>query len=295
MKYKIFTYDSFTKEKFKGNSAGVVLNAASLTKNSMQSIACELGYSETAFIIETTDEITVRFFTPNSEIDICGHATIAYITALYENNILNNLKEGNNRIYVKNNLGVFPIIVEIQNNNLKNVLMYQDTPALDYKGIENLKSEILDALGIDEQSVDNNFSIVKAYTGLWDLLIPLKNIKILENLKIDSEKIKKISKKLNIISFHPFVMDKNKEFHVRNFAPVVDIPEEAATGTSNGALTYYLYSINKIKDNEQIKIHQGKSMNRESIIIGQIQLENNKVEVLIGGTAVKIIDGFIEI
>lgn len=295
MKYKIFTYDSFTDKKFKGNPAGVVFNAASLSKENMQNIAHELGYPETAFILDTKEDITVKFFTPNSEIDLCGHATIAYVTALYENNILPNLKDGINKIYVKNNLGKFPIIVEISGQKLKNVLMYQDRAALKYDGIDELKDEILDALGISASDLDERFSMVKAYTGLWDLLIPLKSKEILENLNFSLEKIEEVSKKLDIISFHPFTIDSHGEFHVRNFAPIVDIPEEAATGTSNGALTYYLYSIDKIKESEQITVHQGKSMNRESIIVGQIRIEDGKPEVLIGGTAVKIVDGTIEI
>lgn len=130
MKYKIITYDSFTNVKFKGNPAGVVLDADSLSKSQMQNIATELGYPETAFVSKSSPQIKVNFFTPKEEINLCGHATIAYVTALFENNKLDNLNNGWNKINIENNLGTFPILIDVHNNKLLNVLMYQDTPLL---------------------------------------------------------------------------------------------------------------------------------------------------------------------
>ena len=71
----------------------------------------------------------------------------------------------------------------------------------------------------------------------------------------------------------------------------MDIDEEAATGTSNGALTYYLYSLGIVKDREEISVIQGEQMGRKSEIRGKIHLENGEIKVLIGGTALKIIEG----
>lgn len=72
-------------------------------------------------------------------------------------------------------------------------------------------------------------------------------------------------------------------------------PEEAATGTSNGALIYYLYLNKKIELEEKIEIVQGETIGRKSKILGQLILENGRVEVLIGGKAVKFIEGKIDI
>ena len=198
-------------------------------------------------------------------------------------------------INIENNLGTFPILIDVHNNKLLNVLMYQDTPSINFNNLSTYESEILSALGINTDDLDCNFKIVKAYTGLWDLLIPVKNKLVLDNLKIDFSKVEYISKKLNIISFHTYCIDDNFNIYARNFAPIVNIYEEAATGTSNGALTYYLYSINKIKENQLISINQGESLNRESIINSKIIVEENNPKVLVGGTAIKVIDGIINI
>ena len=75
--YRIYQIDAFTKEKLKGNPAGVVTNADGLSEQQMQEIAREFNNSETAFILSPEDDsydVRVRFFTPTSEVPICGHA-----------------------------------------------------------------------------------------------------------------------------------------------------------------------------------------------------------------------------
>ncbi|MFN3328982.1 MAG: PhzF family phenazine biosynthesis protein, partial [Fervidobacterium pennivorans] len=82
-----YIVDAFTNKAFFGNPAGVVLlnNEHTIPKEIMQLIARELRFSETAFVKRKSEnEFTVLFFTPTSEIDLCGHATIAAFTVLRE-------------------------------------------------------------------------------------------------------------------------------------------------------------------------------------------------------------------
>ena len=88
-KYRVYQVDSFTREKFSGNPAGVVYHADGLTKRQMQQLARELNNSETAFIFtgkKPDYDVEVRYFTPTTEVPICGHATIAahYVRAIEE-------------------------------------------------------------------------------------------------------------------------------------------------------------------------------------------------------------------
>lgn len=291
MKRRAYIYDAFTKEKFKGNQAGIILDAENLSEEDMKKISKEFNYSETAFLFETEIAFKkIKFFTPNSEVDLCGHATIATVKCLYDNNLLS-LKEGENIINLETNLGLIPVIINIKNNELIDIVMYQDEAKID-ENIEVKDSEILEALALDKENL-GELKIVKAYTGLWDLMIALKDRESLFKIKADMNKIKEISKKLDIISFHPFVLEKDKEelrAYVRNFAPIVDIDEEAATGTSNGALAYYLYREKYLKENEKLLCIQGESMGRES----QITAYTKNERILVGGTAVKVFEGFLE-
>lgn len=297
MERKLLIYDSFTMELFKGNPAGVLLGAEGLGNKEMQSIAKELGYPETVFLfLNEYGKIKVKFFTPKEEIDLCGHATIAYGTALVECGIIK-AEEGENQINIETNLGILPIVIKIKNTKIENIMMYQASPKIDRNFTIN-KIELAEALNMSSDSFADDIEIVKAYTGVWDLMIPLKRKEILNEIVGNMEKIKKISKELNIISLHPFYIEKIEDkinLYARNFAPIVDIDEEAATGTSNGALIYYLYTIGKIKADEIVTVTQGEKLGRKSEIMGKIQIKEEKIDVLIGGTAIKFVEGKIEI
>lgn len=292
MKIKTFIYDSFTNKKFKGNQAVVIFDADTFSEENMKAIAKEFNYSEAVFLFKSDIALRkVRFFTPNSEVDLCGHATIAYIKCLFDNEILK-LKDGKNVIEIETNLGILPVIINKKNKEIENIMMYQDDGKIEKISEENYL-EIMEALNLKTRDV-GKFKIVKACTGLWDLMIHLKNREDLYKIKINKEKMKEISKKLDIISFHPYVLDEKeskKMAYVRNFAPIVDIDEESATGTSNGALTYYLYKKEYLEEKEILTCIQGESMGRESKILAQIV----KNKVLVGGCAVKVLEGELEI
>lgn len=295
MKRRFFIYDAFTNEIFKGNPAGILLDSKELTSKTMQLIAKEIGYPETVFLEKNdNDKIKVKFFTPKEEIDLCGHATIAYSTALFENNIID-FKEGENIIKVETNLGELPIIINTKGKNIENIMMYQASPKID-KNFELKKEELAKLLNVNTDDFDENIEIVKAYTGVWDLMIPVKSKEILDNININIEEVKELSKELEIISLHVFYIDEvTKKVYARNFAPIVDIIEEAATGTSNGALIYYLYTINEVEENTIVEIIQGESLGRRSQILGKVLIEDGKVDVLIGGKAIKFSEGIIDL
>ena len=74
--------------------------------------------------------------------------------------------------------------------------------------------------------------------------------------------------------------------HCRNFAPLYAIPEEAATGTSNGALTYYLYRRGKIAAGAENRFVQGEKMGKPSEILSRLTEGPDGVKVQVGGRAV---------
>lgn len=92
MKVNVYQLNSFAKTNEGGNPAGVVLDADSLSEKQMGKIAAILGFSETAFVMQSgIADFRVRFFTPKEEVDLCGHATIA---AFYTMSYLGLLKPG---------------------------------------------------------------------------------------------------------------------------------------------------------------------------------------------------------
>lgn len=85
MSLKAFIVDSFTQVAFKGNPAGVCLFKEPLDEELMQSIAKELNFSETAFVVkgDRLGHYTIRYFSPKMEIALCGHATLAAAKVLF--------------------------------------------------------------------------------------------------------------------------------------------------------------------------------------------------------------------
>ncbi|MCO1603781.1 PhzF family phenazine biosynthesis protein [Desulfosporosinus nitroreducens] len=289
MKVNVYTLNSFAKTKEGGNAAGVVTNADSLSEKEMRKIAAILGISETAFILRSNvADFNVRFFTPNEEVDLCGHATIA---TFYTMASLGLLKPGTYKQETK--AGILGI--EIKEDN--SIMMNQPVPV--FSEIID-KDELADSLNIKASQMPEDLSVQVVSTGLRDIMVPVKSIKILNAIKPDMEKIKKISQKYNAVGYHVFALESlhGAYANCRNFAPLYDIPEESATGTSNGALGCYLYHYGKI-NNEQasnIVFEQGYSMKKPSEILVSLTVKENEIlEVKVGGNAMNLALSEVEI
>ena len=125
--------------------------------------------------------------------------------------------------------------------------------------------------------------------GLPDLMIPLPDVATLQSLQPDMEAIAAITKKYDAVSFHVFAFgDDGHTAHVRDFAPLYDIPEESATGTANASLTYYLQQNGYLASDAECTFIQGEAMERPSIIATRIQSDGN---VFVGGTAAIVAEG----
>ena len=280
MKIKVYTLNSFAKTKNGGNPAGVVLEADNLTEDHMNKVANKVGFSETAFIQKSDKaHFKVRFFTPNEEVDLCGHATIAAFFLLKDKGLV---RSGKYRLETK--AGILDI--DVRDN--RTVFMAQ-VLARFFEKITG--EEIIKCLNMSEDQIFSNLPIQIVSTGLRDILVPVKNLKVLLSLKPDFKKISSVSKKFNVVGFHVFSLETKfkSTAHCRNFAPLYGIPEESATGTSNGALSCYLYKYNKINKDQvsHLVFEQGYCMNKPSEILGNLKIEDNEIlEVQVGGTAI---------
>ncbi len=81
---RLFTVDAFTNKPFSGNPAGVCILDNAISEDLYQLIAREINYSETTFLLPKNDKYEIRWFTPKTEVNLCGHATLAAAHVLYE-------------------------------------------------------------------------------------------------------------------------------------------------------------------------------------------------------------------
>lgn len=294
MKAKIYQVNAFSTEPFGGNPAGVVLDARGLSDVDMQNIAREMNLSETAFIIPIDeDNFNVRFFTPFQEVDLCGHATIASFYTLAYKGYIPSLYNGVKKVHQETKAGKLSVEIFFSKDKIDNVIMEQASPK-DLGVIEDIES-LMECFNIDKEDIGIGQEFVYpriASTGLSDIFLPLKNKETLDNLKVDLKKLSKVSQELNVVGAHVFYLPKvdSERVYTRNFAPLVGINEEAATGTSNGALIYLLKKEGYINGNE-ITAMQGEVLNRPSNIYCRIDEGEDGYIVKVGGQGKIVFEG----
>ncbi len=297
MKFQIV--DAFTDKVFGGNPAGIVIlpdGGDFPDDESMRKTAAELRYSETAFVKKLGDgRFQTRYFTPAAEVELCGHATIGTFYTLLAKGIITPGKT-----YINETLsGTLEIVV-----NEDSVLMDMAKPQIfeSIEGEEALK-ELYGIMGIGfegqgtcNEKPDVYFVPRKVSTGLTDIMMPVKDEAELEKIDPDFKALTELSRKYDVVGVHAFTCNANDGFiHARNFAPLYDIDEEAATGTSNGALTYYLYDYGMITPEKIYTVVQGEKMQRPSKISTQLILEDGQPKIKVGGFAVTLAEGEINI
>lgn len=296
---KIFyQIDAFTDMPFGGNPAGVVLDGGNLDRRQMINIAREVSLSETAFVRKADEkeyDYEIRFFTPTDEVELCGHATIATFFILAKKGLI---KAKDKKIIVKQKTlaGILPVEIFFQEKEVEKIMMTQKKPQHIFT--VNKINEIANIMGIDSYDIGLfGFKILPmAYsTGLPDIMLPVKSIEALKKITPNYEQLIEYSVKNNIVGIHAFTIKNHKKGIIacRNFAPAFGINEEAATGTSNGALAAYLIENDIMKSDKRVNLicEQGYFMDRPSQIYVEAIKDNNDLVIKVGGKAVLTIAG----
>ncbi|OPJ62749.1 PhzF family phenazine biosynthesis protein [Clostridium oryzae] len=290
MKIKVYKLNAFAKNDEGGNGAGVVFNEYDISDKVKQSIAEEIGFSETAFIEKSEKaDFKIRFFTPRAEVDLCGHATIG---SFYLMKLLNIIHSGEYSEETKAG------IMEIDVYEDGTIFMHQNLPEF-YQQLD--AERISKALGVDKNSIREDIPIQVVSTGLKDIIIPVKSINVLNEIKPNFNMISEISKAESTVGMHVFTMDTISDLDTaqcRNFAPLYDINEESATGTSNAALACYLYRHGLIEKHQakSLVFEQGYVMGKPSEIKARLSFRGDNIKsVEVGGIAGNITESYIEI
>ncbi|MCT4595372.1 MAG: PhzF family phenazine biosynthesis protein [Anaeromicrobium sp.] len=280
MNMEVSIINAFGKSEEGGNGAGVLLDANNLSEEQMQKIAKEVGLSETAFVKNSSvADFKVRFFTPVKEVDLCGHATIATFYLLKKRGLI---KGGNYTQETKAG------VLNVQVNEDNSILMDQSMPEF-YEKLD--KEEIAKSLNINVEHISDELPVQIVSTGLKDVMVPIKSMEILNSMEPDFEMIRETSKKYEVVGYHAFSLETigNTTAHCRNFAPLYDILEESATGTSNGALSSYLYEHGKLDKMENLVFEQGYAMRMPSEIKAALEVDGGKIKkVKVGGIALEV-------
>ncbi len=210
----IYQVDAFTSEPFKGNPAGVCILEKEMSDEWMQNIAAEMNLSETAFITGGKNEYNIRFFTPASEIPLCGHATLSSAHIMFETNIVK-----------KNKPIAFYSKAGILNIRYADGWVIMNFPAYDLVAAE-----------IPQDLCNYNVITPVEYYHTahgWKFFL-FRNEEEVLNLSPDFKALKN-SEYGDMIVTAPS-SDPRYDFCVRCFAPAVGIDEDPVTGSAHCAL-----------------------------------------------------------
>lgn len=291
-KLLLYQIDSFTKEKFKGNPAGVVVNADGLSDNQMQLIAKELNNSETAFLFSPDDsdcDGLIRYFTPKTEVPTCGHATIAAMYAkAFEDNLDSSV------LKIKTQIGILPFEI-IKENDDYQIVMTQGGFEISPTFNDDTIKKLTDALGLDSSELDEKCPIQIASTGHSKVMIGIKSKEKLNNLTPNYNDLTDLSKVIQCNGYFVFTFDSDdKEIltYGRMFAPAIGINEDPVTGNANGPLGGYLVK-NRIVDCQdnlfEFNGRQGEKIGRLGTVKVKVEIDNySPVLVQVKGEAVVV-------
>ena len=288
LRYQVL--DVFTQTRLQGNPLAVVLDADSLSNESMQAIAAEFNLSETVFLCASTDpaaDVRARIFTPTSELPFAGHPTIGAAVCLAQLKMIADWQ-----ILIQEGVGNIP--VSIKNGEFAELSVKvapQMKPAISVE----LAAELL---AIDKSRiVTSSPSLHAASCGLEFLLIEVNSRETLSQLSPHA---------LTFSSGQPYRQiyaywrdQESGNICARMFAPELGVAEDPATGSAAAALTgaLALTAAGEGTDSQmRFSIFQGEDMGRPSEILCTADVTVGKVSSLkIGGYACVVMHGEITV
>lgn len=260
MKLPIYQVDAFADELFAGNPAAVVFPEAELSAKTMQAIAQENNLAETAFVLGEPKELSIRWFTPMVEVDLCGHATLASAHVLF-----NHRKHPSDAVTFASRSG--PLGVRKDGDTL-----YLDFPT---DGFEPTDPDDLLARALGEAPLE-------LYRGRDDYLAVFETEKTIRGLTPDLALLATVSARGIIVSAPGDTVD----FVSRFFAPRSGVPEDPVTGSAHTTLTPYW---SKRLGKEDLTAHQASARG------GNLICKNRGQRVEIGGKALTYLEGEIHL
>ncbi|WP_254280043.1 PhzF family phenazine biosynthesis protein [Haloarcula marina] len=276
--------DAFTAEPLTGNPAGVVTDADGLTDDQMRAIASELGASETAFVVDSDDaDRRLRFFTPEQEVDLCGHATIGAHAALFERGVV---ETGQHTMATER--GVLDVETKADGT------VWMDHGSVELREVDLGHETAADALGVDVatlRDVGADLPMAVGDSGFPWLLVPVNYFEHLSGAAPDMAAIAAMCESVDAMGVYAFTFDTiagESTLHARAFAPRAGITEDPVTGTGAAACGAFIRRHGAIDETvEQVVVEQGHFIDRP----GTVKVDTDGSDVWVGGRGVTTMDG----
>jgi PhzF family phenazine biosynthesis protein len=257
-----------------GNPAGVVIADRHPDEAEMRRIAAEVGYSETAFAMPAGDAWRVRYFSPQSEVPFCGHATIALGAALAE-------RYGDGRFALL--LNEADITVEAWREGEVLQAALQSPPTRSEPLPPDLRAELLALFGYREQDLDSRIPPARIHGGADHMVLALGARAALAAMRYDLDSGRRFMHREGLITILLAWAEDPRRFHTRNPFASGGVYEDPATGAATAAFGGYLRDLGWPHGGE-IEILQGEDMGVPSRLSATIPPQAGSSVRVAGGT-----------
>ncbi|CAN5808873.1 PhzF family phenazine biosynthesis protein [soil metagenome] len=260
MKLTIYQVDAFTDKLFGGNPAAVIPLTEWLSDDVMQNIAAENNLAETVFFVSESKGYHIRWFTPELEIDLCGHATLASAFVLYEY-----LGYNKPQLIFYSKSG--ELIVSRDGDRLM-----MNFPASMPDSVSEYPEQLIKGLGLEE-----HLGVYKSRDYVVELATEVDVLNVKPDITLLNE--------IDVIGIIVTAPGSDCDFVSRFFAPNCGIPEDPVTGSAHSTLIpFWAEKLGKQK------LHARQLSKRK----GELWCENLGDRVTISGNCVFYMKGEIE-
>jgi len=289
MPHPFHIVDVFAQERYTGNQLAVVTDAGDLHEDEMQAIAAEMDYSETTFVTgEPSDGAwPVRIFTPAAEVPFAGHPTLGTVQVIRDH-----LADGNPET-VTLDLPVGEVPVEVRERDDRETLwMTQQSPEF---GEQLAHEDLAAVLGLPADRLDHDWPVEIVSTGLATIVVPVADRDALEAIDLDRDAYDAVTgdrDAKNVLAVCREPRSEDNDLAVRVFAPFYNVPEDPATGSSNGCLAAYLARHEMLGSPAvEGRVEQGYEMGRPSLLHLSTAGSGEDISVRVGGSVVPVARG----
>lgn len=291
MDHRFYTLDVFTTTRFQGNPLAVVTDGDELSTDQMMAIAREMNLSETVFVQKPTDDralARLRIFTTKEELKLAGHPVIGTWFLLAELGVVP-AQEGGVHVMQETGAGILPVEIRFKDGRPQRVTMTQKEASFKASRIDRKK--LAAALGLSASDLDAKLQPEFVSTGIYNLMVPLKNRSILGKIRMNMVELARLLGKTAALAYC-FAVGTNHTVWARGMMPW-ELYEDAATGSAAGSLGAYLVKHGKVGTGHTLQIIQGVEMGRPSHIEVEVTQAGKQLTPRVSGAAVKVFEGVI--
>lgn len=290
---EVLRLTAFAAEPGGGNPAGVVLDASALTNEEMQRIAAEVGYAETAFVVDPAIDaddrrVRVRYFSPGAEVPFCGHATIATAVALAE-------RRGVGAFAVETSVGVV-VIQTARASAAETSEPGADRVTASFTSVEpavrdldpGVADRLLSLLGLGRTDLDERWPLREAFAGNWHPVVVVREQAVFDAFGFEPAAVRALMDErgwagtVTVVCRQEDDASRHLVVEARNLFPVGDITEDPATGSAAASLGAYLRTLGAVTAPARVLVKQGRHVGSPSLLTVDVPLTGG---ITVSGTA----------